>query len=134
MKEKLLYAAWLGMYILCVGLSAITQRNTVVQIAMTALAVMFFLPGGLLVWDGLRSNNRPQLLRVRIVSLCSLALTLLMIVLNIVFVTAGDAVGAALHDLLLLVSAPMFCCYWQIIGPFLWACLLISSFPRMWKK
>lgn len=134
MKEKLLYAAWLGMYILCVGLGTITERNLIVNIAMTALGLIFFLPGGLLIWDGLRTHNRAQLLRVRIISICSLALTLLMIILNIVFVAAGDTVGAVLNDLLMLVSAPMFCCYWRFISLFLWACLLVSSFPRMWKK
>lgn len=134
MKEKLLYAAWLCMYILCVGLGTITERNAIVNIAMTALALIFFLPGVLLVWDGLRTDNKKQLLRVRIISICSLALTMLMIILNIVFVTAGDTAGAVLNDLLMLASAPMFCCYWRFISLFLWACLLVSSFPRMWKK
>ncbi len=134
MKEKLLYLGWLCMYILCTGLGTLTGRNPVVSIAMTALGILFFLPGAVLVYDGLKSGNRKQLLRVRIISICSLVLTLALIVLTILLVGAGDTVGRVLNDLLLLVSTPMFCCHWRWLSLFLWACLLVSSFPQMWKK
>ena len=69
-----------------------------------------------------------------IISLISLGLTLSLIVLNILTVNAGSSVGQTLNDVLLLVSAPMFCCHWQGVSLFLWACLFVSSFPKMWKK
>ncbi len=134
MKEKLLYIGWLCMYILCAGLGTITERTVPADVALTMLGVMCFLPGAALVADGLRAGNKKQLLRVRIVCVCSLALTLVMIVLNILCVGAGEEVGVILNDLLAILSAPMFCFYWRGISVFLWAFLLVSSFPRMWKK
>lgn len=134
MKEKHLYWIWLCLYILCAGLGMITERNLAGNILLTALSLIFFIPGILLLHKGITKNNIKLLLQVRIVSLVSLALTLSLIVLNIVLVFAGETVGRLLNDLLILVSAPMFCCYLRGISPFLWACLFVSSFPRMWKK
>ena len=134
MKEKILYVFWLCFYILCVGLGTVVQRSAGLHIAFTVLSLLFFLPGILLLWEGIRANDRKMLLRVRIVSLVSLLLTVSLIVLNILTVTAGDAVGQVMHDLLILVSAPMFCCYWRGLSLFLWACLFVGSFPRIWRK
>ncbi len=134
MKEKITYGIWLCLYILCVGLGTLTQRNAVVSFAMMLIALIFYVPGVYLLWEGIRTKNKNMLLRVRTVSLTSLILTLSLIVLNILLVTAGDNVGKILNDLLILFSAPMFCCYWRGISLFLWACLFVSSFPRMWKK
>lgn len=134
MKEKILYVFWLCFYILCVGLGTVVQRSVGLHIAFTVLSLLFFIPGILLLWEGIRANDRKMLLRVRIVSLVSLLLTVSLIVLNILTVTAGDAVGQVMHDLLILVSAPMFCCYWRGLSLFLWACLFVGSFPRIWEK
>ena len=134
MKEKVLYIFWLCFYILCVGLGTVTGRSTGLNIAFTVLSLLFFLPGILLLWEGVRTDNRKMLLRVRLVSGISLILTVSLIVLNILTVTAGEAVGKVLNDLLILVSAPMFCCYWRGLSLFLWACLFVSSFPRIWRK
>lgn len=134
MKEKHLYWIWLGLYILCAGLGMITQRNLIGNIFLTAISLVFFIPGIMLLYKGITENNKKILRTVRIVSILSLALTLSLIVLNIVLVFAGETVGKLLNDLLILVSAPMFCCYLRFISPFLWACLFVSSFPRMWKK
>ena len=134
MKEKSLYGFWLCFYILCVGLGTVTGRSTGLNIAFTVLSLLFFLPGILLLWEGVRTDNRKMLLRVRLVSGISLILTVSLIVLNILTVTAGAAVGKVLNDLLILVSAPMFCCYFRGLSLFLWACLFVSSFPRIWRK
>ena len=134
MKEKILYVFWLCFYILCVGLGTVSQRSAGLNIAFTVLSLLFFLPGILLLWEGVRTDNRKMLLRVRLVSGISLILTVSLIVLNILTVTAGAAVGKVLNDLLILVSAPMFCCYFRGLSLFLWACLFVSSFPRIWRK
>ena len=134
MKEKVLYIFWLCFYILCVGLGTVTGRSAGLNIAFTVLSLLFFLPGILLLWEGVRTDNQKMLLRVRLVSGISLILTVSLIVLNILTVTAGAAVGKVLNDLLILVSAPMFCCYWRGLSLFLWACLFVSSFPRIWRK
>ena len=134
MKEKLLYLNWVCLYVMCVGFGTIVQRSIAGHIILMILSLIFFVPGIILVYDGLKSGNKKMLRRVRIISLTSLFLTLSMIILNILLVRASEAVGNALNDILIVVSAPMFCCYWRGIGPFLWACLFISSFPGMWKN
>lgn len=134
MKKIVLYSIWLCLYILCVGMGTIIPQTAVQSGALTILAVIFFIPGVLLLLEGFRNDNQKLLKQVRIISLLSLILTLSLIVLNILTVNAGTAVGQALNDVLLLVSAPMFCCHWQGISIFLWACLFVGSFPKMWKK
>ena len=133
MKEKLLYLNWACLFVMCVGFGTIVQRSVAGHIILMLLSLIFFVPGIILVYDGLKNDNKKMLRRVRIISLTSLFLTLSTIILNILLVRASEAVGNALNDILIVVSAPMFCCYWRGIGPFLWACLFISSFPRMWK-
>ncbi len=134
MNKKILYLIWLCLYILCAGLGMISERNLLGHIILTLLSLIFFIPGILLLYYGIRENDKKNLRAVRIISLSSLVLTLSLIVLNITLVFAGEAVGQTLNDLLILLSAPMFCCYLRGLSPFLWACLFISSFPRMWKK
>lgn len=134
MKEKHLYWVWLGLYILCAGCGMIPQRSLAGNIFLTVLSLVFFIPGILLVYKGITGNNPKILRNVRIISILSLVLTLSLILLNIILVFAGDTVGKLLNTLLILFSAPMFCCYLRFISPFFWACLFVSSFPRMWKK
>jgi len=134
LNKKILYFIWLCLYILCAGLGMISKRNILGDIFLTTLSLAFFIPGILLLYKGIRENDKKTLRTVRILSLCSLLLTLSLIVCNIVLVFAGEAAGQALNCLLILFSAPMFCCYLRGLSPFLWACLFISSFPRMWKK
>ena len=114
-------------------MGTIIPQTAVQSGALTILAVIFFIPGVLLLIEGFKHNQK-LLKQVRIISLLSLILTLSLIVLNILTVNAGATVGQALNDVLLLVSAPMFCCHWQGISIFLWACLFVGSFPKMWKK
>lgn len=112
----------------------IAQRDLLGTIILTLISFIFFIPGILLLYKGITEKDRKILKTVRIVSLISLLLTLSLIVLNILLVFAGETVGQTLNDILILVSAPMFCCFLKGLSPFLWACLFISSFPRMWKK
>ena len=133
MKTKLLYLSWLCLYILCAGLGMLTQRTPAGSVILTLIGLIFFIPGIVLLYDALRENNKKILLQIRILSLVSLILTMSLIVLNIVFVRASESVGVLLNDLLIVFSAPMYCCYWLFLGPFGWACLFVSSFPRMWK-
>ena len=122
------------MYILCAAFGAIVQRNTLGHIILTVLAIAFFVPGILLLYDGITKDNKRMRIVVRVVSLTSLILTLSMIILNIVLIRAWQTMEVVLNNLLIAVSAPMFCAYWKWMGPFFWACLFVSSFPRMWKK
>ncbi len=134
MKEKILYLFWLAMYIICVGMGTLQERTVFVHILLMALALAFFVPGVLLVLEGIRTNNPKLLLRVRIVCLCSLVLTIGLIVANIASVYATTAVGNVLNQVFYIVAAPMHCCYYRFISLFLWACLLMGTLPRLWKS
>ena len=134
MKTKILYLIWLCLYILCAGLGMIAQRDLLGNLVLTLISFIFFIPGIVLLYKGITEQDKKILKTVRSVSLISLLLTLSLIVLNILLVFSGEAAGQTLNDILILVSAPMFCCFVRGLSPFLWACLFISSFPRMWKK
>ncbi len=133
-KNKILYCIWAGLFLLCAGLGMITQRNTVGILLLTFLSVLFFLPAILLLYDGLTSGDKRLLLQIRIISLSSLCLTLLLIIGNTLAIFASEGVGKFLNALYIIVSTPMCCCYWQGVSIFLWACVFVSSFPRMWKN
>lgn len=133
-KEKILYCIWAGLFILCAGLGTITQRNTAGALILTFLSLIFFIPPIILLYDGLTTENKKMLLRVRLISLTSLCLTLIMIIATTLTLFASEAVGNVLNDIYIIVSTPMCCCYWQGVSLFLWACVFVSSFPRMWKN
>ena len=134
MKEKILYCIWAVLYIICVGLGTTVERSLGMHIVLELFALAFFVPGILLVHLGITTGDKKVLLHIRLACIASLVSTLSLFIVNILGVFANKDVGQVLHDLLNLVSAPMFCSYWQWTSLFLWACLLISRFPRMWKK
>ena len=133
MKTKHLYFLWSGLYVLCAGLGFIQQRNLFVHILLTLIALTFYIPGVILLYRSICRNDKKLLRQVRYISLSVLLLTLILTVVTILTIHAGSAVGMLLNVLFNLVSAPMFCFYWRGFGLFLWACLFIGSFPRLWK-
>ena len=126
-KEIVLYAAWLCLYILCVGLGTVEEVEGIGKVLFLLTALIFFIPGVMLLVMGMREKNRKMILRVRIVSVCSLALTMIVFCANIVAVAASSQLGSFLHDLLNLVSAPMFCAQYWVLSLFAWGCLLSAS-------
>lgn len=134
MKEKLLYCVWAALYIICVGLGTAEERGPFFVVILGVLALIFFVPGFWLIYLGVSRNDKKILRRVRVISIVSLVLTLGMIIVNILCFRTDNEMGVVLNDLLNLVSAPMYCCFWRGTSLFLWCCLFISSFPRLWKK
>ena len=132
-KELILYAIWLCLYILCVGLGTVDQMEGIGKVFFILTALIFFIPGIILLVMGIREKNKKTVLRVRMIAVCSLVLTVVLFCVNIVAAAAGR-VSPVLHDLLNLVSAPMFCARYWILSLFGWACLLSASFARVVKK
>lgn len=128
-KELVLYAIWLCLYILCVGLGTAGQMEGIGKVFFILTALIFFIPGIILLVMGIREKNKKTVLRVRIVAVCSLVLTVVLFCVNIVAAAAG-MVSPVLHDLLNLVSAPMFCSQYWVISLFGWASLLSASFMK----
>ena len=127
-KEWILYAAWLCLYILCVGLGTVENVEGAGKIFFVLTSLIFFIPGICLLMLGKKENNKKMILRVRIIAICSLVLTVILFCTNVLALSASGQTGAVLHDLLNLVSAPMFCSQYWIVSLFCWGCLLSASF------
>ena len=134
MKEKVLYCIWFCMYALCVGLSYLPDPQGASRIALALIAALFFVPGAILLYDARKAENKKGLLRIRLLSIASLALTVLVLIITFLSASASAAVGDALYDILILVSAPMICSQYWVLSLFLWACLLFASFPKKAQK
>lgn len=130
MKEKILYAAWAAMYVLCVGLGTIEGAAGFGKAVLVFIAICFFVPGFWLLWESMVRQDRKGILRIRIISGLSLGLTTITFCLNILAVQWPEAVGDAMFELLNLASAPMLCCQYWFLSIFLWACLLVASFKK----
>ena len=134
MKQKCIYLLWLFVYIICVGLGTLYEDILVLQIFQGLFAVLFFVPPVLLVLEGLKAGQKKYLVQIRVISILSLALTLAFMIANIAAVYASEAVGNTLNQIYILVAAPMHCLPYGFISIFLWACLLMLTFPRLWKE
>ena len=129
--NRILSFSWASLFALCAWLGTVQPANTVAKVALSLIAVLFFVPGALLLYNGLTEKKRGLVLAVRYISLASLVLTTLSFVLTITLV--GKSVGAFVFSyyVLLLISSPLFCgryVWWLIL--FLWAFLLIASFDK----
>ena len=129
-KELILYAAWLCLYILCVGLGTVEAVEGAGKVFFVLTSLIFFLPGVALLILGRKEKNKKMILRVRIAAICSLALTVIVFCANVIAVGASSEVGSFLNDLLNLVSAPMFSSQYWVLSLFCWACLLSASFTK----
>ena len=127
-KELILYAAWLCLYILCVGLGTVEEVEGAGKVFFVLTSLIFFLPGIALLVLGRKEKNKKMILRVRIAAICSLVLTVIVFCANVIAVGASGQAGNFLNDLLNLVSAPMFCAQYWVLSLFCWACLLSASF------
>ena len=134
MKKTLLYIIWGCMAVLCIGLGTLETAELLIQIPLMVLAVMFFLPAGILLYDAFATGNRKGILRLRWISLASLALTAATLVAFMLTSAAGNAAAEVLYDILIVVSCPMICGYYWLISLFLWACLLSATFIKPNQK
>ena len=133
MKEKILYPIWAALYLLCAGLGFIPNPAGFVRFLLILTSVLFFLPGSLILWESIRTENKKARLRIRYISICSLALTILVLITNVLSIAASEAVGNFLYGLLIVVSSPMICSQYWVLSLFLWSCLLVGSFVKSKK-
>ena len=126
MKIKLTYALWAVLFVICGCLGFVQNPAGFGKVLLVLSSLIFFIPGFVLLSWGQRKG-------VRIVSICSLAVTLVLMMVNILSVYASALVGNILHILLVFFSSPMFCIQLRWMGMFLWACLLMSTFRKTKK-
>lgn len=123
MKKTFLYAFWFLLLLVCAGLGFLPQPAGAARWALRFLSMGCFVPPVWLLVLGERKT-------VRYLSAASLGLTLLLLVLNIRYAAAGEAVGAVLNGLLTVVSSPMIAGGYWALSLFAWACLFFGSFKR----
>ena len=134
MNKKLLLALWGILFILCAGLGFLPEPEGAVKYLMTALSLLFFVPGGLLLWNARKDQDKTTLKLIRNLSACSLGLTLVLIIANFLSVLGSPALGDGLYAVLIVVSSPMVCGGNWLVSLFLWACLLTVSLDALRKK
>lgn len=132
MREKILYGIWACLYIVCVGLGFVPEPAGFGKVLLVLTALIFFLPGFVLLYDSRGSGKKR--LRLRIISLCSLVLTLALLIANMCSALYPPQVGKVLYELLALVSAPMLCAQYWLLSLFLWAFLFVGTMAAPRKK
>ena len=127
MKNTYLYALWGAFYLLCAALGVFSVPDWVGIIA----GLLFFVPPAVILYRARRDGKGARL--IRNLSIAWLAVTLVLLVLNILSVTMSELAGTVLYYLLAVLSAPMVCGVYWVTSLFLWACLLVVSL-RILKK
>ena len=123
MKTKTLWLVWLYLFAFCCVLGFIPDPPEFVKALLVTLGVGFFIPGGLLLKKG-----GPRTVRIiRIMSICSLVLTLITVILNYASVLMKPVWGTVFYILMGILSTPMLCCQVWVFSLFGWACLLAGS-------
>lgn len=127
MKNRILYAAWGGLFALCAGLGFLSEPAGWVQGILTAVSLLFFVPPALLLREANAQKKPRTAAIIGNLAALSLGLTLVLLMLNILSAFWSERVGIFLHGLLTIVSAPMMASGFWVLSLFLWACLLLSS-------
>lgn len=134
--NRLLKYAWAGMYVLCAALGTLDGATGIAKAALVLIAVLFFLPPALLLYNGLVEGDKKTVKAIRVISLVSLLLTTVLLVTYFVLTllyaaTAASALAVNIaYGVLLVVSAPLFCSQYFYLSLFLWACLLFATFIK----
>ena len=126
MKNRVLFALWGVLWILCAGLGFIAESS----LLLTLMAVACFVPPMML----LRSGKRRDLELIRNLSVASLSLSAVLIIANFLSFAAPETLGVILHCLLVIISSPMVCSGYWVLSLFLWAVLLFASVGALKKK
>ena len=79
MKNFMFYILWAVLYVMCAIVSLAPLPGTAGTVFSVLLSCLFFLPGSILVYRGVRQKNRKLLRTVRLISILSLLLTLVLL-------------------------------------------------------
>ncbi len=134
MKNIHLYTLWGGLFIICAGLGFIPESAGFLRFFMTTLSLGCFVPPFWLLHRAGKRGDRSTLALIRNLAIASLALTLLVLVVNVVCAMRSEALGNILHGVLVIVSSPMVCSGYWALSLFLWACVLMVSLKLLRKR
>ena len=134
MSKKTLYLIWGGLFIFCGLLGFIPQPVGVVKMLMVVASLVFFVPGGILLYLGKKEEDYSTISTVRNLSIIYLMVTLFLLIMFFLSGRASQTVGEFIVGLLTVLSAPMVCSQYWFLPLFLWACLLMTAISFRKKK
>lgn len=134
MSNKALYICWGVLFAITAGFGFIVVQDSFAYGVLLLFALLFFVPPAMLLHRAVKKGDKKGIRVIFVLSLCSLALTMLLFILNILTVAASETTGLFMYVLLVLCSAPMYCGQIKFISLFLWACLLTVSARHLRKK
>ena len=134
MNKKLLLTLWGVLFVICAGMGFVPQPGVALKILMVMLSLSFFALGGWILWQAGQKKDPATIGLIRNLSLASLVLTFVMLLANFLSVFTSEWLGNVLHDMLIVVSSPMFCAPSWAFSLFLWACLMVASHKMVAKK
>lgn len=134
MSNKMLSFIWGGFYALCLAMSFFGDTQGTQYGALMILGLLFFVPGGVLLYRGVTKSNTKLVRTIFWLSVASLSATLVMLIVNFLSFNASKEVGLAVHIFLAAVSVPMLCTQVWVLSWFGWACFLMVSISYLRKQ
>lgn len=134
MINQRLFISWAFLYGICAALGFLPEPTGALSGLMILLSVAFFVPPAILLYRAVKGKEYFLIAKIKMISLLSLSLTLLVLIVNFLSVGASAAAGLVLYWLLILVSAPMICSQMWIVPLFCWGCLLTVCLQYGKKK
>jgi len=133
-KNTILYIVWAVLYCLCVGLGFVSNPTAGEKAFLMILSIGFFLPPYWLYFVARKENSRKTVLVLRLISIGTLVLTLLLLILNFLAVNFSAETAMVLGVLLTMFSAPMVCSQVWVVPLFLWATLMMLTLQTPCRK
>lgn len=130
MKKPLIYIVWGALYCLCVGFGFIPNPQGLGKALLVAVSLLFFVPPFYLLWLAKKESSCKTVTALRLLSICVLALSLILLVLNFLSVNFSAETGRFLFVALVMFSAPMVTSQYWALSLFLWAVLMMLTMPK----
>lgn len=121
------------MFILCAGLGFIPAPEGLWKALCVLAAAVFFVMPGMLLYRFSKDRDVAALKKMTVLAVVSLGATLVLLLGNLLAVTAPTWVGNLLYGVLVIVSSPMVCSRFWALSLFGWACLLMVGISA-WRK
>lgn len=130
MIKTILYIVWAVFYCVCVGLGFVADPTAGEKAVLIAISIGFFVPPYWLYFLAKKEESRRTLLVLRLISICVIILTPILLCLNILSVNYGTTVGLVLYVLFVMFSAPLATSQTWVLPLFLWAVLMMLTLQR----
>lgn len=133
MSNTVLYAIWGGLFALCAGLGFVAVPGEGLQVLMTVLSILLFVPPFVLNYRAAEKKDRRTLTLVRNLAFYWLMLASVLLIGNFLTVFASETLGNMMHILLIIAASPMVTSGSWALAIFLWACVFFDARAKLKK-